>query len=105
MIKEMLCYGKTGVCLQTYLPVRAGAPDSESQSVQLFPDIITYGVIAGIISYIILNGIPVVIRKLSKGHIIPSEYKYSEKWVCNTRRKHNPAFHVRTWTTWYYRTY
>lgn len=42
---------------------------------------IAYGVIAGIISYIILNGIPLIIKKLSNGRIVPSEYKYSEKWV------------------------
>ena len=42
---------------------------------------IAYGVIAGIVSYIILNGIPLIIKKLSNGRIVPSEYKYSEKWV------------------------
>ncbi|KJA17332.1 hypothetical protein HYPSUDRAFT_206272 [Hypholoma sublateritium FD-334 SS-4] len=42
---------------------------------------IAYGVIAGIVSYMLLNGIPLIIKKLSNGRIVPSEYKYSEKWV------------------------
>ncbi|KAG2002494.1 purine transporter, variant 2 [Coprinopsis cinerea AmutBmut pab1-1] len=42
---------------------------------------IAYGVIAGIFSFIILNGIPLVIRKLSKGKIVTANYEVSEEWV------------------------
>ena len=42
---------------------------------------IAYGVIAGIMSYILLNGIPLIIKKLSGGRIVPSEYDLAEEWV------------------------
>ncbi|KAF5320090.1 hypothetical protein D9611_010319 [Ephemerocybe angulata] len=46
-----------------------------------FGNNIAYGVIAGIFSYIILNGIPLIIRKASRGRIVPSNYDMAEPWV------------------------
>ncbi|KAJ7675115.1 xanthine/uracil permease [Mycena rosella] len=42
---------------------------------------IAYGVIAGIISYLVLNGIPWVITHLSGGRIVPPNIEMSEEWV------------------------
>jgi len=42
---------------------------------------IAYGVIAGILSYILLNGIPLILKKVSGGKIIPADYDASEEWV------------------------
>lgn len=42
---------------------------------------IAYGVIAGIVSYMILNGIPWALTKLSGGRIVPPNIEYSEEWV------------------------
>ncbi|KAL9708878.1 hypothetical protein Ac2012v2_008033 [Leucoagaricus gongylophorus] len=42
---------------------------------------IAYGVIAGVISYMMLNGIPFFLRKISKGRIVPHDYESSERWV------------------------
>ncbi|KAF5347793.1 hypothetical protein D9756_010253 [Leucocoprinus leucothites] len=42
---------------------------------------IAYGVIAGIFSYIILNGVPYILRKISCGKIVPPNYEDSEGWV------------------------
>lgn len=42
---------------------------------------IAYGVIAGIISYLILNGIPWLVRKASNNRISPPNYDASEPWV------------------------
>jgi len=42
---------------------------------------IAYGVITGIISYIILNGIPLVIKKISGGRVLPTNYDSSEEWI------------------------
>ncbi|KAJ3492690.1 hypothetical protein NLJ89_g11181 [Agrocybe chaxingu] len=42
---------------------------------------IAYGVIAGIISYIVLNGIPLILKKISGGRIAPPEYDLAEEWV------------------------
>lgn len=42
---------------------------------------IAYGVIAGIISYILLNGIPWLIRKISNDRILPANYGSAESWV------------------------
>lgn len=44
------------------------------------PYSIAYGVIAGVFSYIILNGIPLLIRKASGGRIVPANYDMSEPW-------------------------
>lgn len=62
---------------------------------------IAYGVIAGIISYMILNGIPLIIRKLSKERIVPSEYKYSEKWVIPPGSMVPPIMYVSLSRRWY----
>jgi len=42
---------------------------------------IAYGVIAGILSYILLNGIPLLIRKATGGRLVPADYDRSEVWV------------------------
>ncbi|TFK38450.1 xanthine/uracil permease [Crucibulum laeve] len=42
---------------------------------------IAYGVIAGVISYLILNGIPLLIRKISGDRILPAAFEQSEEWV------------------------
>jgi len=43
---------------------------------------IAYGVIAGILSYVLLNGITFVLRKLSGGRIVPPNYEEdSEPWI------------------------
>ncbi|KAJ7502793.1 xanthine/uracil permease [Mycena galericulata] len=42
---------------------------------------IAYGVIAGIISYLVLNGIPWMITRLTGGRIIPPNIDMSEEWV------------------------
>jgi AGZA family xanthine/uracil permease-like MFS transporter len=38
-------------------------------------------VIAGIISYVILNGIPLVLKKITGGRILPPNYDASEEWI------------------------
>ncbi|RDB22033.1 hypothetical protein Hypma_010878 [Hypsizygus marmoreus] len=43
---------------------------------------IAYGVIAGILSYVLINGIPLLIRKITNDRIIPpTYYEESEEWV------------------------
>ncbi|KAH9020099.1 permease family-domain-containing protein [Lactarius pseudohatsudake] len=42
---------------------------------------IAYGVIAGISTYILLNGFPWVLRKISGDRIVPSYYGNAEPWV------------------------
>ncbi|KAG7442809.1 uncharacterized protein BT62DRAFT_1078914 [Guyanagaster necrorhizus] len=42
---------------------------------------IAYGVITGIISYLILNGLPWLIRKLTDDRIVPPNLEHSEEWV------------------------
>jgi len=42
---------------------------------------IAYGVIAGVASYILLNGIPLIIRRLSGGRIVPANYDAKEPWI------------------------
>lgn len=42
---------------------------------------IAYGVIAGILSYMLLNGIPFILMKISGGKIVPPEYENAEPWV------------------------
>jgi len=42
---------------------------------------IAYGVIAGILSYVLLNGIPLALRKLSGGRLAPDQYDLAEEWV------------------------
>jgi len=42
---------------------------------------IAYGVIAGVLSYVLLNGIPLVLKKISGGRILPPNYEASEEWV------------------------
>ncbi|KII84775.1 hypothetical protein PLICRDRAFT_179116 [Plicaturopsis crispa FD-325 SS-3] len=42
---------------------------------------IAYGVIVGIFSYVILNGIPLALRKLSGDRVIPPNLDASEPWV------------------------
>ena len=40
-----------------------------------------YGIIAGILSFLLLNGIPFVLRKISGGKLLPLHYELKEKWV------------------------
>jgi adenine/guanine/hypoxanthine permease len=42
---------------------------------------IAYGVIVGVLSYVILNGIPLALRKLSGDRIVPPNFDASEPWV------------------------
>lgn len=42
---------------------------------------IAYGVIAGILSYVLLNGVPWALRKISGGRITPPNYGAAEPWV------------------------
>ncbi|KAK0205332.1 permease family-domain-containing protein [Desarmillaria ectypa] len=42
---------------------------------------IAYGVITGIISYLILNGVPWAIRKLTNDYIVPPNLENSEEWT------------------------
>jgi AGZA family xanthine/uracil permease-like MFS transporter len=42
---------------------------------------IAYGVIAGVISYILLNGTAMLLNKISGGRIVPPNYETSEEWV------------------------
>ncbi|KAJ7078891.1 permease family-domain-containing protein [Mycena belliarum] len=42
---------------------------------------IAYGVIAGILSYLLLNGVPWCISRLSGGRIVPPNIEMSEEWV------------------------
>ena len=42
---------------------------------------IAYGVIAGVISYMLLNGIPLALKKISGGRIVPPDIETAEKWV------------------------
>ncbi|PPQ68123.1 hypothetical protein CVT24_002949 [Panaeolus cyanescens] len=42
---------------------------------------IAYGVIAGIISYMLLNGIPLLLKKITGGRLVPADQDQSEEWV------------------------
>ncbi|KAJ7251787.1 permease family-domain-containing protein [Mycena haematopus] len=42
---------------------------------------IAYGVIAGILSYLVLNGIPWIVTRLTGGRIVPPNIDLSEEWV------------------------
>jgi AGZA family xanthine/uracil permease-like MFS transporter len=42
---------------------------------------LAYGVIAGVISYMLLNGIPLALKKISDGRIVPHDFENAEKWV------------------------
>jgi AGZA family xanthine/uracil permease-like MFS transporter len=44
-------------------------------------DSIAYGVIAGILSYILLNGLPLLLKTASGGRIVPVDYEAAEEWV------------------------
>ena len=49
--------------------------------VLIFTASIAYGVIAGIMSYIIINGVPFVLKRASGGRIIPTNnYAAAEEW-------------------------
>lgn len=41
---------------------------------------IAYGVIAGILSYVLLNGIPWALRKATGGRLVPPDYDLAEQW-------------------------
>jgi len=40
-----------------------------------------YGVIAGVFCYLLLNGIPFVLRKISGDRLLPSDYELREEWI------------------------
>jgi len=42
---------------------------------------IAYGVIAGIASYLLLNGVPWAIGKISGGRVLPPNIEASEEWT------------------------
>jgi len=42
---------------------------------------IAYGVIAGILSFLLLNGIPWLVRKASGDRIVPGNFEASEEWI------------------------
>jgi len=42
---------------------------------------IAYGVIAGVVSYVVINGIPYAINRISDGRIHPPNYEASEEWI------------------------
>jgi hypothetical protein len=48
---------------------------------RLTPNSIAYGVIAGVISFILINGIAWALRKVSGDRITPPNYDEAERWV------------------------
>ena len=42
---------------------------------------IAYGVIAGILSYVLLNGFAFLLAKCTGGRIRPSDFEHREEWV------------------------
>ncbi|KAF9267194.1 xanthine/uracil permease [Marasmius fiardii PR-910] len=68
---------------------------------------IAYGVIAGILSYLVINGIPWVIMKITRDRIVPPSYEASEEWtvppgsiwpswllILLNRREHEPEMQL-----------
>jgi AGZA family xanthine/uracil permease-like MFS transporter len=47
----------------------------------MYPHSLAYGVIAGVMCYILLNGIPLALKKISGGHIAPHDFESAEEWV------------------------
>jgi AGZA family xanthine/uracil permease-like MFS transporter len=39
---------------------------------------IAYGVIAGVLCYLLLNGIPFILRKISRDRLLPMDYEVKE---------------------------
>jgi AGZA family xanthine/uracil permease-like MFS transporter len=56
---------------------------------------IAYGLIAGIISYIIINGFVWIVDKLSKGRIVPDGYEFKEPWTYKIKGGVLPPWVVR----------
>ena len=46
-----------------------------------FRDSIAYGVIAGIVSYVLINGVAWILRRMSNGKLAPPNYHEAEPWV------------------------
>jgi len=42
---------------------------------------VAYGVIAGVFCHLLLNGIPLVLRKLSRDRLLPTDYEVKEHWA------------------------
>lgn len=42
---------------------------------------VAYGVIAGVLCHLLLNGIPFILRKLSRDRLLPMDYEVKEKWA------------------------
>ncbi|KAI0337857.1 hypothetical protein BDW22DRAFT_847389 [Trametopsis cervina] len=55
---------------------------------------IAYGVIAGIVSYVLINSVAYALRRLSNDRIIPPNYDEAEPWVIP------PGSIVPTWMLW-----
>lgn len=56
---------------------------------------IAYGLIAGIISYIIINTIPRLIELVSGGRIVPADKEFKEPWTWKTQGGLLPLWIVR----------
>ncbi|KAI0681968.1 permease family-domain-containing protein [Cytidiella melzeri] len=55
---------------------------------------IAYGVIAGIISYVLINGVAWALRRLTNNRIVPPNYEESEPWVIP------PGSIIPAWVLW-----
>ncbi|KAF9530658.1 xanthine/uracil permease [Crepidotus variabilis] len=42
---------------------------------------VAYGVITGIFTYVLLNGIPLIIKTLTRGRVIPFNYHRADEWI------------------------
>ena len=53
---------------------------------------IAYGVIAGLMTYIILNGLAYAVKLITGGHIVPADEDHREYWPCKSLSLlHSPA--------------
>ena len=43
---------------------------------------IAYGVIAGLMTYILLNTLTYIVRVATAGHIVPDDFDDKEYWTC-----------------------
>ncbi|KAF8243232.1 purine transporter, partial [Wilcoxina mikolae CBS 423.85] len=56
---------------------------------------IAYGLIAGVITYIALNTMAWILKKLSSGRIVPVDEDSKEYWSYKTEFNHNPSWFIR----------
>ena len=52
---------------------------------------IAYGVIAGLMTYVILNGLTYLVKLVSGGHIVPVDEDFREYWTCKPPSSFLPA--------------